>query len=116
MGLKQVHLSRLSPVMRPAGSIYPRQPQYLATPIPASMGNYEMVPLGSDVQSIDPRGMPLWSNLYRMGAAGNLSRVGTFGPAAFGDAEGSLAERARPMLPFLLALGVGAGLVWFMGR
>jgi hypothetical protein len=79
----------------------------------SGMGNYE-----GNVQQVDPRGMPLWSDLYRMGAAGSLSRVGTFGPAAFGtNGNGNgLMERVRPLLPLILAMGAGAGLIWLMGR
>jgi len=112
VALKKVHLSRLSPVKWPVGGRYPRQPQYLSTPIPQAMGdNYE-----TDVQAVDPRGMPLWSNLYRIGSAGALSRVGTFGPAAFGDGEPGLLGRMAPLTPVILALAAGAGIVWLIGR
>jgi hypothetical protein len=123
--LKKVHLARLSPVMWPAGGPHPNPPWW--TPISSSgalssMGNYE--PSQPDV--IHPRADPLWSDLYRITAAGALNRVAPFGPSAFGDdlgpaesgaaAQPTLMERARNMAPLLLAIGAGAGLMMLIGR
>lgn len=114
MPLKKVHLSRLSPVMRRSGSPYPRRE--MTVPIQPSlgaMGNYE-----GNVYDVDPRGTPLWSDVYRIGAAGSLSRVSPFGPSAFGsNGDGaSLLDRIRPMAPLLLGLGAIVGVMWLVNR
>lgn len=125
--LKQVHLSRLSPVMWTLGTGYPR-PE-ISVPIPSvngggmgGTGEYLEVPMsgmGTDAvdgryvaTSINPKASPLWSNLYRIGAAGALSRVAPFGPDAFGtDEEPSTLSK---LMPFLVAFA-GIGLFTYFG-
>ena len=123
--LKQVHLSRLSPVMWAYNEGYPRKT--LGVPIePAyGMGDFgcgAQVPY-SDVTGIRPGGNPMWNNLYRIGVAGKLSRVAPFGPDAFtnctncgvGSDNGNGDESALSGLwPFFLAFG-GFALLSYLG-
>jgi hypothetical protein len=139
--LKIKHLARLSPVMHAYGQPFVREEEWV--PIGDGMGvigenyghagtlddNYERAPRGTPV---DPRGEALWSNLYRIGTAGSLSRVTPFGPAAFsglgtngegvgpavpeGPAAQSLGERVRAMAPLLLALGATVGVMYIINR
>lgn len=123
--LKKKHLARLSPVMHGYGRPFVRPEEFV--PITGSMsgiGNYE----AAKGTAIDPRGEALWSNLYRIGTAGSLSRVTPFGPAAFsglGDngtsvtvppSESPFLERARDMAPLIVALGATVGLLWLTQR
>lgn len=134
--LKKKHLARLSPVMHGYGRSFIR-PEW-GVPITGMSGfgdNYEKataadpgLPTGT---RIDPRGEALWSNLYRIGAAGSLSRTTPFGPAAFsgvgccglgtngngnGAAAQTLGQRVRTMAPFLVAMGVTIGAMALMNR
>jgi hypothetical protein len=114
--LKKRHLARLSPVMHAYGRSFIR-PE-LEVPITA-MGNYEKVDKGTPV---NPRGEALWSNTYRIGAAGSLSRVTPFGPAAFsglgtnGNGTPSLGERISNISPLLIAMGLTVGALYLMNR
>jgi hypothetical protein len=130
--LKKKHLARLSPVMHAYNEPFVRKEQWV--PIEDGMGvlgdNYERAAKGTP---IDPRGEALWSNLYRIGTAGSLSRVTPFGPAAFSGlgtngngaelgpgvqegAQQSLGQRIRDMAPLLLALGGTVGVLWLVNR
>jgi hypothetical protein len=108
-----VHLSRLSPVMWTLQTGYPR-PE-IAVPIPEVNG------MGSDnddgryvATPINPKGSPLWSNLYRIGAAGALSRVAPYGPDAFGTDNGvDRMSTLKSLWPFFLALGGMAAFTYF---
>lgn len=145
MSLKQLkikHLARLSPVMHAYNKPFVRKEEWV--PIEDGMGvvgenygnsgvlddNYEVAPKGT---AIDPRGEALWSNLYRIGAAGSLSRVTPFGPAAFSGlgtngngaelgpaahepAQQTLGQRIRNMAPLLLALGGTVGVLFLANR
>lgn len=115
--LKQVHLSRLSPVMWTLQTGYPR-PE-IAVPIQeinGGMGMGEADPANSDgryvATPINPKASPLWSNLYRIGAAGALSRVAPFGPDAFGTDNGDQPS-TWGLWPFFLAFGGMALLTYF---
>jgi hypothetical protein len=94
--------------------------------------NYETAPPKKGT-GVDPRGEALWSNLYRVGTAGSLSRVTPFGPAAFSGlgtngngtelgpavAEGgerTMMDRVRDMAPLLLALGATVGVMYVINR
>lgn len=126
--LKQVHLSRLSPVMWAYQQGYPRKT--LGVPIKSAYG---MGDCGcgaqqpySDVTGIRPGGNPMWNNLYRIGVAGKLSRVSSFGPDAFtnctncgvgtdnGNGNGEPASGLSAMWPFFLAFG-GFALLSYLG-
>jgi hypothetical protein len=137
--LQKKHLARLSPVMHAYNHSFVR-PEW-GVPITGMSGlgdNYEKatkdspgLPQGT---RIDPRGEALWSNLYRIGAAGSLSRTTPFGPAAFsgvgccsglgtngnGNGNGAssrpLGERVRDMAPLLLALGATVGVLFLVNR
>jgi hypothetical protein len=107
--------------MWPVGGPYPNAPWGVPIkPIPAlsSMGNYEAAP---EPDVIHPRADPLWSNLYRITAAGALNRVAPFGPSAFGNDLGpepapTTGERVRNMLPFILGVAGIAGVMLLMSR
>jgi hypothetical protein len=119
--LKQVHLSRLSPVMWGWKQGYPRKE--LGVPIKPAYG---MGDCGCDAQApytdvtgIRPGGNPMWENLYRIGVAGQLSRVAPFGPDAFTNCtncgvgndneNGGAGEAMGGLWPFVAAfLGFGA--------
>ena len=101
--LKQVHLSRLSPVMWAYNEGYPRKT--LGVPIePAyGMGTYE---------SVNPKGSPIWSETWQQRAAGALKRVHPFSMNGCGcgnepETNGS-EQMSRPWLGLglLMALGV----------
>lgn len=62
---------------------------------------------------MNPKASPLWSNLYRIGAAGKLSRVGPFGPNAFGATEENGSTLSN-IWPFLVAFA-GMGLFAYFG-
>lgn len=130
--LKKKHLARLSPVMHAYNRSFVR-PEW-GVPITGMSGlgdNYEKatpaspgLPQGT---RIDPRGEALWSNLYRIGAAGSLSRTTPFGPAAFSGlgtngngapaaSDRPLGERIRDMAPLLLALGATVGVLFLVNR
>jgi hypothetical protein len=127
--LKKKHLARLSPVMHAYNRSFVR-PEW-GVPITGMSGlggNYESsttddpgLPHGT---RIDPRGEALWSNLYRIGAAGSLSRTTPFGPAAFsglgtngnGASSRPLGERVRDMAPLLLVLGATVGVLFLINR
>jgi len=110
--LNQVWLPRLSPVMRAANEPVVRPPH--GVPIDktlAGMGNYEQV------DTVDPRGQALWSNLYRIGTAGALSRVAPFGPSAFSGDEGeSLPKRIMSSKAFWLSMLGAIGYMWYKDR
>jgi hypothetical protein len=79
--LKQVHLAMLSPVMHAYGKPFIRKTQFKPIqPAHIGLGSYE-----STAQTIAPRSKKLWSDLYRVGVAGSLSKVTPFGPSAFGE-------------------------------
>ena len=110
--LKQVHLSRLSPVMWTPQTGYPR-PE-ISVPISSVNGGG----MGSEnddgryvATSMNPKASPLWSNLYRVGAAGALSRVAPYGPSAFGGEESSTLSS---LWPFFVAIG-GIALFSYFG-
>ena len=71
--LKQVHLSRLSPVMWAWQNGYPRKEW--GVPIKSvysgmgGVGNYELA------TPINPKGSPVWSETWQQRAAGALKRV-----------------------------------------
>ena len=106
--LKQVHLSRLSPVMWGWKQGYPRKE--LGVPIqPAyGMGGYE---------SVNPIGSPIWSNTWQQRAAGALKRVNPSamdgcGCGAMGDwGFVSRAVHGSARIPISLGLGAVAGVV-----
>jgi len=120
--LNKIHLPRLSPVMWSLQQGYPRKE--IAVPIP----DVQSIGMGDDSQNADgryvatqinPKASPLWSNLYRIGAAGALSRVAPFGPDAFGtDTENGQTESQQSALsglwPFALAFG-GVALITYLG-
>lgn len=119
--LKVRHLARLSPVMHAYNESFIRKEQFLPiTDDMQGMGRY----VRSDGTPLDPRGEALWSNLYRVGAAGSLSRVTPFGPAAFSgcsgcgqDAEPAGREQATMgLFNILAAFGLTLGALWLMGR
>lgn len=129
--LKKVHLSRLSPVMWTLQTGYPR-PE-ISVPIPKvnngmgadveeAFAEYLEVPMSGMGASdgryvatpINPKASPLWSNLYRIGAAGALSRVAPFGPDAFGTDEEP--STFRKSLPFLVPLVGIALFTYFSSR
>jgi hypothetical protein len=122
--LKQVHLSRLSPVMWTLQTGYPR-PE-IAVPIQeinGGMGMGEADPANSDgryvATPINPKASPLWSNIYRLGAAGALSRVAPYGPDAFGTDNGNGEMQPSTfgaLWPFFLAFGGMALLTYFGTR
>lgn len=85
-GLKQVHLSRLSPVMWSVKHGYPRKAMTVPIESVGGMsgdddGRYKSVPL-------DYQRQPVWNDLYRVGVLGAMSRVAPFGPAGFGGLGG----------------------------
>jgi len=97
--LKTVWTPRLSPVMRSQKMPWIRKP--LSTPITAKMGMGSDIPL--PVSSVRPRNRALWSDLYRIGAAGALSRVKPYGPNAFSGVEGNASGRID-MRPFFYGM------------
>lgn len=107
--LKKVQLARLSPVMHAYGKPFIRKEQFVPIkPAHIGIGNYE-----GNVQTIDPRKQALWSNLYRIGAAGSLSRVTPFGPGAFGSENDGIfgnnnAVTVQNNKKFLLGTAIGA--------
>ena len=129
--LKQVHLSRLSPVKWGWPQGYPRKEW--GVPIKPAYGN-GMGGCGcgaqapyQDVTGIRPGGNPIWDNLYRIGVVGQLSRVSPFGPDAFtnctncgpmGTENGTDSEESGSalgaMTPFLLAF-LGFGVLTYLG-
>ncbi|MHC4297742.1 MAG: hypothetical protein ACYS7Y_10615 [Planctomycetota bacterium] len=123
--LKQVHLSRLSPVMWAYNKGYPRKT--LGVPIePAhgmggcGCGCGAQAPY-ADTTGVRPGGNPMWNDLYRIGVVGKLSRVAPFGPSAFtnctncgvGTDDGS-GEAMSGLWPFFVAIG-GFALLTFLG-
>jgi hypothetical protein len=113
--LKQVHLSRLSPVMWTVQTGYPR-PE-ISVPISSVNGGG----MGSEnddgryvATPMNPKASPLWSNTYRIGAAGALSRVAPYGPSAFGTAEEG--SKLSDLWPFFVALGGVALFTYFGSR
>jgi len=121
--LRQKHLSRLSPVMWTLQTGYPR-PE-IAVPIPEAQGmsEYLEVPMSGmgdaggryEATPINPKASPLWSNLYRIGTAGALSRVAPFGPSAFGNDNGN-GSTLSSLWPFFLAFGGMAALTFLFTR
>jgi hypothetical protein len=109
--LKTYYTGRLRRIMRAYKQPLPQgEAGYAIPPVPyVAMGNYE-----GNVQTIDPRGSELWSNLYRIGSAGALSRVAPFGPSAFGDDEGP--SPVSSVLPLIAIFGLAAGVMWVMGK
>lgn len=114
--LKQVHLSRLSPVMWTPKTGYPR-PE-LSVPI-HSVNSEGMGSENDDGRYVatpmNPKASPLWSNIYRIGAAGALSRVAPFGPDAFGTTEEERSTLGQ-FWPFIVAFGGMALFVYFGSR
>ena len=119
--LKQVHLSRLSPVMWGWKDGYPRK--QLGVPIkPAynGMGSYATQAPYEQVTGINPAGDSVWNNLYRIGVAGKLSRTAPFGPSAFsgccgvGTEESGSENTMGALWPFFLAFGA-FGLITYFG-
>ena len=113
--LKQVHLSRLSPVMWTPETGYPRPG--LSVPINSVNGGG----MGSEnddgryvATPMNPKASPLWSNLYRIGAAGALSRVAPFGPDAFGATEEQ--STLSKFWPLIVAFGGLALFTYFGSR
>jgi len=111
--LKTFYTGRLRPIMRAYKQPLPEGEW--GGPIPSvplrGMGNYE-----GNVQTVDPRGSELWSNLYRIGTAGALSRVAPFGPAAFGTDNDSNSSAAGSVLPLLAVLGIGVAAVYMVWK
>jgi hypothetical protein len=120
--LKVRHLARLSPVMHAFNEPFIRKEQWLPiTDDMQGMGNY----VRADGTPLDPRGEAMWSNLYRVGAAGSLSRVTPFGPAAFSGCSGCGQDASEPtgqpsstmgLFNIVAAFGLTLGALWLMGR
>jgi hypothetical protein len=65
--------------MHAYGQSFIRKPEFInIKPMYIGNGNYE-----PSTKTIRPRNKALWSDLYRIGAAGALSKVKPFGPQAF---------------------------------
>ena len=61
---------------------------------------------------VSPRGEPIWSNTYRIGAAGALSRVRPFGPSAF-SGDGDATYVTGSMLGDLAVYGAAGVALYF---
>lgn len=111
-GLKQIHLSRLSPVMWSLKGGYPRKAMTVPIESVGGMGGdddgrYKSVPL-------DYQRQPVWNDLYRVGVLGAMSRVAPFGPAGFGtEPAPATGMSTRKWLLILGAIGLG---VFLLGR
>jgi len=122
--LKQVHLSRLSPVMWAWKDGYPRKELGVGIrPAYNGMGSYATQAPYEQVTGINPAGDPVWNNLYRIGVAGKLSRTTPFGPDAFSgcgcrgvgtEIENGSGNAMLSLWPLLLAFGA-FGLITYLG-
>lgn len=104
--VKKVWTTRLSPLMRA-----PNQP-WIRSPLVSPIGDERDIELGiglgddgttgriRPVKPVRPRNRALWSDIYRIGAAGALSRVRPFGPNAF-SGEPEMPEMSLDPTPFL---------------
>lgn len=124
--LKQVHLSRLSPVMWAWQDGYPRKEWGVPIKPAYGMGLDAQAPY-QDTTGIRPGGNPMWEKMYRIGVVGELSRVAPFGPDAFtnctncgsmGNENGAdnvqVPSAFGALMPFFLAFGA-FGLITYFG-
>ena len=111
--LKQVHLSRLSPVMWGWKDGYPRK--QLGVPIkPAynGMGSYEAA------TEINPKGSPIWSETWQQRAAGALRRVSPYAMDGCCPGVGTTnnENQSRPWLGLGIVMAIGVGLLYWHTR
>ena len=130
--LKQVHLSRLSPVKWAWPQGYPRGEW--GVPIKSAYGggmgeciSPAQLPY-TDTTGIRPGGNPMWNNLYRIGVVGRLSRVSPFGPDAFSNCvncgvgtdeangNGEPASAVGSLMPFFLAFAAFGAMAYLSTR